>query len=442
MNLPVDGASECVVPRVLQILLFRKLPSLAPPIFVFYGDRLQGGSYSVIEGIGVADYSVFVDETQWPEAVRFYKTFATDGPRKVVLPTKSFGGDLLSLLDQIQTVGNPYILIVTHADPNGMAMRLVKRPKKKSAAGGTNNSSLCLLMEIARIQTGLDLIGKTPKEKQRVEDWDELLKRIMRPEDRKKQPLQALLAEGEPQAFQDDVRHRKEQRAKLKQAKEKILSAPGDHKRELETLEKNSTQYEAAERDEAEKAVTQWLEGQRKALNLEDNELNDLLNSMKAVQGVKLKDVQIRGCRLGQKEDTMLVVLRFLGAEHLVAPEVRTIYGALNPSIGSQFVQYHKGPKSPGICGKDDLAKPSNCWWSFDDGKFRMTVKHVQGITYYFDSAADSSQTVEDWVKARLGNPRTRLGSNFPIHMLFTAPPVFPLESEFADQMNEVSQSD
>jgi hypothetical protein len=26
--------------------------------------------------------------------------------------------------------------------------------------------------------------------------------------------------------------------------------------------------------------------------------------------------------------------------------------------------------------------------------------------------------------------------------MLFTAPPVFPLESEFADQMNEVSQSD
>jgi hypothetical protein len=137
----------------------------------------------------------------------------------------------------------------------------------------------------------------------------------------------------------------------------------------------------------------------------------------------------------------MKILLRFFSAAHLVAPEVKTIFGTLRPSIGPQFLQHRRGPKSPGICGKDDLTKPSGCWWSFDDG-FRMTVKWGQGTLYLFDSAADSKESVDDWVKTRLGSPRTRLHDEFPVHMLFSAPPAFPLESAFSDQMNEVSQSD
>jgi hypothetical protein len=389
----------------------------------------------------VPDYSVFLDETQWPEAIAYYNTFGTDGPRTVALPPRSFGGDLLTLLDQIKGAGNAYILIVTHADPNGVVMRLVKRPKKEHQAAGANNSGLCLLMEIARVRAGIAEISKIPKDKQRVEDWDAVLKRIMRPEDRKNHPLEALLAEDEPAAFQNDVRHRKEQRAKLKAAREKTRSAPGDHKHELAQLDKNSAEYEAGERDEAEKAVTQWLESQRKALVLEQQDLDNLLASMKAVQGAGLKEIQIRGCRLGQKEGTMKILLRFFAAAHLVAPEVKTIFGTLRPSIGPQFLQHHRGPKSPGICGKDDLTKPSGCWWSFGDG-FRMTVKWGKGILYLFDSAADSQESVDDFVKTRFGPPRTRLRPEFPIHILFSAPPAFPLESAFSDQMNEVSKSD
>lgn len=389
----------------------------------------------------MADYSVFLDVTVWQEAVNYYNAFGTDGPRKVALPTNSFDGDLLTLLKQIATAANPFILIVTHANPNGMVMRLIKRSKKEKAAAGADNSSMCLLMEIARIRDGLDALGKIPKEKQTVEDWDDLLKRIMRPEDRKKQPLEALLAESEPPDFQKDVQHRKHERAKLKAAREKITSAPGDHRRELEQLEKSSKEYEAGERDEAEKAVSNWLKSQQHAMNLSGDDVDNLLGAVKAVQTMHLKEIQIRGCRLGQKEDTMKVLLRFFAAEHLVAPEVKTIFGTLAPRIGSHFLERRGGKKSPGICGKDDLTNPSGCWWTFDEG-FRMTVKWGKGTLYLFDSAADSQEAVDDWVKARFGPSRTRLRAEFPIHMLFSAPPAFPLESAFADQMNEISQTD
>jgi hypothetical protein len=388
----------------------------------------------------VADYSVFLDVSQWPEAVNYYNTYGSDGPRQVKLPPNSFDGDLLTLLKQISDAGNQFILIVTHANPNGMAMHLVKRAKNAKAAAFANNSSLCLLMEMARIRAGLETIGKIPKDRQRVEDWDELLKRIMRPEDRKEHPLKALLAEGEPSAFQADVQHRKQERAKLKAAREKIASAPGGHRSELAELEKSSEEYEAGERDEAEKAVNNWLQSQRHAMDLSADDLDNLLDAMKSAQAVKPKDIQIRGCRLGQKEDTMKILLRFFGADHLVAPEVKTIFGTLRPRMGSQFLQHRSGPKSPGICGKDDLIKPSGCWWSFDDG-FRMTVKWGGGTLYLFDSAADSQDTVVDWVKNRFGPTRTGLRDEFPIHMLFSAPPAFPLESAFAAQMNEISQS-
>jgi hypothetical protein len=384
-------------------------------------------------------YSVFIDVTQWPEAPEYYSTFGTDGTHEVALPTSTYDGDLLSLLKLIVDAKNPFILFVTHANPEGMAMHLVKRSTKEKEAARSNNTSLCLLMEIARIRAALETIAKIPKDRQRVDDWDEVLKRIMRPEDRKKQPLQALLAEDEPPDFQKYVQKRKHERAKLKAAGDDIAASGDDRK--LEQLDKSKKEYEAGERDDAEKEVNNWLERQRHEMNLSPGDLDDLLHAMKSVQQAHLKDLLIRGCRLGQKEDTMKIVLRFFGAAHLVAPEVRTIFGRLHPRIGSQFLQHRTGRNSPGICGKDDLTNRSGCWWSFDEG-FRMTVTKGKGIIYLFDSAADSQDSVDDWVKARFGPSRTRLRPEFPIHILFSAPPAFPLESAFAAQMNEISQSD
>lgn len=62
----------------------------------------------------------------------------------------------------------------------------------------------------------------------------------------------------------------------------------------------------------------------------------------------------------------------------------------------------------------------------------------VDELHHYGMAAADSWEVVERWVQDRFGLPQSRLGATFPVHVLFTAPPAFPLEPSFRQHMSRV----
>jgi hypothetical protein len=67
---------------------------------------------------------------------------------------------------------------------------------------------------------------------------------------------------------------------------------------------------------------------------LTGSEVDQLLHAMHQVQRLQLTRVLIRGCNIGQSEESMTVLCNFLGARILDAPQVTTLFVRSDPMWG------------------------------------------------------------------------------------------------------------
>jgi hypothetical protein len=82
----------------------------------------------------MADFSVFIDHTEIPEAATFYETFQREGTLRVRLPVYRLPSDFLALLEAIQQAGNRLVLLVSHGNPRGLIIPLTGRRRGRRPA--------------------------------------------------------------------------------------------------------------------------------------------------------------------------------------------------------------------------------------------------------------------------------------------------------------------
>ncbi len=396
------------------------------------------------DSIAPAEYTVFLDPKQWHLAESYYKMFASDGSRKVGARSVYFGGDVLSLLKMIASTNSAYILIVTHAWEKGVYMHLAPPAKKAYKPAIAGRTALSLLLVIQLLRAGMETIDKKPKDQQTVAEWQTLNNRRMRFSDLANQdPLGALQAAqkldllgAKPELEDTDL-----DSAELEFRKNELGGKPGDHSKEVQALEKQiheidvtQKKKEEEKKDAQRKQINEWIDLQiTSALKLHKSDLESILAAITAVQAVQLKDVQIRGCNLGEDKDAMQILRLFLGAAKLEAPKVKTAYGDIPVQIESHSLAPHR------VCKPTELLRRSGCWWPYDDGDFEIFIKHAKHHHLVGQAFAVSKMEKDKWVKDHLGPPRSKLGDSIPFHLLDTAPPAFPLDPEFEDNLESVS---
>jgi|SRR5271157_1931244 len=406
---------------------------------------MTNGSDS-IDFIAAPEYTVFLDPKQWSSADAYYQKFAADGSRKVASRPVYFGGDFLSLLNMIADTNSDYILIVTHAWEEGVTMQLAPHQKKIYEPAFAGRRALSSLLVIELLRAGVEEIGKKPKDKQTVQEWETLNNRRKRFADlARMHPIEALEAAQKLDLL--GAKHELEdtalERAQLEFRKSELGGKPGDHTKELQALEKQiheidvrQKKEEEEKKDRIEKEINEWIELQRThQLKLHKSDLESLLSTLSLVRAVHLREVQIRGCNLGQDPVAMEIFRRFLGADSLTAPKVKTAYGILPVTIESHSLSPHR------ICKPKELLRRRGCWWPDDEGDVEVFIKPTKGHRIQGQILAVSIMGKDKWVKDHFGPPRTKLGDFVPVHFLFTAPPAFPLDTAFEKKLQSVPRS-
>lgn len=401
----------------------------------------------------MADFSVFIDHAEIPEAAAFYETFQREGALQVRLPVHRLPSDFLALLEALQHAGNRLVLLVSHGNPKGLIMPLTGRRRGRRPALA-DSVALVQLIKFDMVQEALREIRRRPVDQQRPEDWLGVLNLVTRPvlgysynaalHRFVQHPATWLF-----QNFQQDTPEVQRLRAQLNDGRQRLAQrrAEAESRRardpvaaqeELAHLQREAAQFEENTRSMAQRTVEQWLRTQVRDLGLTGSEVDQLIHAMHQVQRLQLTRVLIRGCNIGQSEESMTVLCNFLGARILDAPQVTTLFGPVRPHVGPHFVQRRDGRRARDMCGADELRRRSGCWWSFEEGRLRLQLRYLGPARYYGVAVADSWETVEGWVQSRFGLPQSRLGSTFPVHVLFTAPPAFPLEPSFRQHMSRV----
>ena len=402
----------------------------------------------------MADFSVFIDHAEIPEAAAFYETFQREGALQVRLPVHRLSSDFLALLQAIQHAGNRLVLLVSHGNPKGLIMPLTRRRRGRRPALA-DSVALVQLIKFAMVQQALrELRSLQTVDQQRPEDWFGVLNLVTRPVSGYSYDATLHRFAQHPatwlfQNFQQDTPEVQRLRTQLNDGRQQLAQrrAEAESRRahdpvaaqeEFARLQREAAQFEENARSMAQRTVENWLRTQVRDLGLIGSEVDQLLHAMHQVQRLQLTRVLIRGCNIGQSEESMTVLCNFLGARILDAPQVTTLFGPVRPHVGPHFVQRREGRRARDMCGADELRRRSGCWWSFEAGRFRLQIKYLGPARYYGVAVADSWETVERWAQDRFGLPQSRLSATFPAHFLFTAPPAFPLEPSFRQHMSRV----
>jgi peptidoglycan hydrolase-like protein with peptidoglycan-binding domain len=143
-----------------------------------------------------------------------------------------------------------------------------------------------------------------------------------------------------------------------------------------------------------------------------------LIKKMLQLQAKGIREIQFRACNIGKDSGTLFEFRKFLGADHLCAPDVRSGIGLVVPRIDRGAV--------------DRLAKKRlTQLYDLPGGRFAILIE-ISGATFSAACAADTQAAVAEWVASHLmANSGYRKGT-LPLHFLQTRPLVFARDQRYA----------
>jgi hypothetical protein len=147
-------------------------------------------------------------------------------------------------------------------------------------------------------------------------------------------------------------------------------------------------------------------------------QVDTLIKKMLQLQAKGIREIQFRSCNIGKDPVTLYEFRKFLGADHLCAPDVRSGIGRVLPRIDREAV--------------DRLAKrPSTQVYDLPGGRFAIFI-NIVAATFTAACAADSQAAVGEWVASHvMAHSRFRKGT-LPVHFLKTQPLAFALDPDYA----------
>jgi hypothetical protein len=171
-----------------------------------------------------------------------------------------------------------------------------------------------------------------------------------------------------------------------------------------------------------------WTRAQIEGLQVTRAEADELLTKMIAVRAKELRRVEFRSCNMGRRPQTLREFLRFLGARHVGAPDVRSGFGFTGPSIGRR--------------GVDAVARRADGeLFGLASGRFALRID-IQPGRVQFDTqcAADTEAAVREWVAEHIMLRSRHRRGRLPIHVLETSPRTFPRDRAYGDHIKHASQ--
>jgi hypothetical protein len=231
----------------------------------------------------------------------------------------------------------------------------------------------------------------------------------------------------------------------------------------VEAIEQLATIEEKSKRLEAKlisvkaeiKTRMDWM---LKNLAMDDGEVENYIDALKVVHGLRLQRVEVRACNMGKSPPTMKVLCTFLGAAELRAPDVADYFAEVIPNVepmaggfskrkrvDSNVVSPSAMKRVPGfLSGKTKLS----AGWRFEVASLGAAHDEL-----YFNASfgkkstymvAESVDVVQEFVRSRMGIPHggidsVKAGQPFPAQFLETAPPYFPQEHDFGKHLKSVS---
>ena len=146
--------------------------------------------------------------------------------------------------------------------------------------------------------------------------------------------------------------------------------------------------------------------------------VDTLIKKMLQLQAKGIREIQFRSCNIGKDPVTLYEFRKFLSADHLCAPDVRSGIGRVVPRIDRGAV--------------DRLAKrPSTQVYDLPGGRFAIFI-NIVAAKFTAACAADSQAAVGEWVTSHvMAHSRFRRGT-LPVHFLKTQPLAFALDPDYA----------
>jgi len=342
----------------------------------------------------MSEFSAFIQHPDHRFAVDYYNYYGRDGRTPIKVPVHQIRS-LLDLLEQIIAADDQLVLIVTHGNPNGLILPLAGR-----RSGHADSGALAILLKMLIVnQTVADLDRSASTGN--TEDWFQLLNRTLRSPSDGRHPIVALL--DPPTSDTNIVR---ELRARLRNSDAETVIA------------------------RARELLAEWRRAQLRQLNITDAVATRLTNAVQAVHDIHLTRVIIRGCNIGQSEESTHALCYFFGARILDAPDVYTVFGF--PSIrGGESRLQRVARQNHDVCGSDELRRRGGCWWWYQNRHLSARIQHLRSINYQMEIVADTPETVATWRRENFGTPLRTSGNRFPVHFLLTAPPLYPLNDNW-----------
>ncbi len=252
-------------------------------------------------------YKVFVasaarseDDAFLAFAPRFYQMFPHDHGLDVELPVITLPEPtMLSLLVQIKQAGHRDILIVTHANRNGLDLML--SPQKDQWRAVT------MLLHLARWER----VYETVKNKTNPAMWFELYRLVtadyeMRNAEQAHRTMLPRRQSGKSRQFEQEVQAIRGSKNRTDAEKAKLLH---------EKVEQVRKKFQERKR---------WA---RRDIGLPEHVIDSYLVNLRAVHRLRIRNVEIRGCDIGQNNMLLWQLLFFFGAESLSALRVGDRFG-------------------------------------------------------------------------------------------------------------------